>query len=89
MDLTLSIGGVAEGLLIQDSLRELLADLTGFFQGIPPRAGQRHDLRAMHQAQTLVGHHLGLLFAPARQLVRPLARTPELVHSRQNAIVLQ
>jgi hypothetical protein len=73
MDLTLSVGGVAESQLIQDPLCETLVDPTRFFQRVPPRTPQRHDLGAMHQAQALVGHHIGLLLAPPRQGGGPLA----------------
>ena len=72
MYLSLSIRGVTESAFVQGSLRELLSDPTSFFKGVLPQATQRHDLGAMHQAQTLVGDHLGLLRAPPRQRDCPL-----------------
>jgi len=56
-----------------------LADTTRFFQRVLPCAGHRHDLGAMNQAQTIVGHHVGLLLAPARQRRGPLAGAAQLV----------
>jgi hypothetical protein len=73
MDFPLPVGGVAESPLIQDSLSKALADPIRFFQRVPPRTYERHDLGAVHQAQTLVGDHLGLIFTPPRQSGGPLA----------------
>ena len=73
MYLTLSIRGVAESPFVQGSLRESLSDPSRFFEGVPPQAPQRHDLGAMHEAQPLVGDHVGLLLAPPRQRAGPLA----------------
>jgi hypothetical protein len=80
VDLPLPVGGVAESPLIQDSLGETLGDPTRFFQRVAPRTTQRHDLGAMHQAQALVRHHVGLLIAPPRQGGGPLAGAAQLVH---------
>src|ERR671918_2980823 len=80
VDLTLSVGSMATCALVQDSLREFLADATRFLEGLRPRTFERHDLGAVHEAQALVGHHLALLLAPARQRRGPLARTTQLVH---------
>jgi hypothetical protein len=79
MDLSALVGGVAEGPLIQHSLGEAPAQPAEFFERDTPSTPERHELSTMHQAETVVRHHVGLLIAPPRQGGSPLSGAAQLV----------
>lgn len=79
MDLPLSIVGLTAGELVEDTPREPLGGPPRLLEGLLPRSAQLHDLRAMDQAETVVGDHLGLALAPPRQCLGPLPGIAELV----------
>ena len=89
MDLPLPVAGLAAGALVEHAAREALADTSRLLQRVGPCAPELHDLRAVDQAQAVVGDHPGLALAPPRQRGGPLAGAPHLEDARQNAIVLQ
>jgi hypothetical protein len=77
--LALAVRGLAAGQLVQGTPRQLLVEPTQFLERLIPGAAECHDLGTVHQAETFVGHHFGLMLAPSRQGDRPLPDPPKLV----------
>ncbi len=72
MDLALPIEGLAAGQLVEDAVGEALGCPPGLVQGLVPGALELPDLGPVHEAEAVVGHHLGLALAPAGERVGPL-----------------
>src|SRR5215208_6680336 len=79
MDLPLLVEGLS-GCCLANPLRGTLASPPRFFQRLPPRAMQLHDLSAVHQAPASEGHHVGLLLAPLGQGGGPLLSAAQRVY---------
>jgi hypothetical protein len=73
VNLSLPVEGLPANAFVEDSLGKALACPPRLLQSRIPGALQLHDLGAMHEADAGVRHHAGLLLAPARQGIGPLA----------------
>src|ERR687892_145964 len=71
MDLTLAVPRLAQRVLVQNALLESFSRGASLLHRLRPAAKQLGNLRAMNEAQSVVGNHLGLAIAPLLERLRP------------------